>query len=503
MVPWGVFHEDNLDIEHARAVLDEDHDGLDDVKDRIIEFLAVARYRGGVNGSILLMSGPPGVGKTSIGKSIARALGRPIYRFSVGGMRDEAEIKGHRRTYISAMPGKLIQALKDVEVSNPVILLDEIDKMGHSFQGDPGSALLEVLDPEQNKDFLDHYLDVRVDLSKVLFVCTANQLDTIPGPLLDRMDVIRLSGYIAEEKLAIAKNHLWPNQLEKAGVKPSKIKMSDAALKIIINDYAREAGVRNLEKQLAKIIRKSVVKLLQNPKSKVSITGKNLQEYLGTPFFKDEERLSGVGVITGLAWTALGGATLPIEAKTIYEDKRQLKVTGQLGDVMEESASIAMSVAESLLAQYGLDPDFFANRHIHLHVPEGAVPKDGPSAGITMATALLSLASNQPPKAIAMTGELTLTGQVFAVGGIREKVVAARRIGIKNLIIPEANRGDYNELPSFLTEGLNVECVTHIAQVIEQVLGLTSERTTAKALPKKRASKKPSARKTPVAAKRS
>ena len=469
-VPWGVYSEDKLDITAARKVLDQGHDGLDDVKDRIIEFLAVGAYKGEISGSILLLVGPPGVGKTSIGKSIAQALGRPFYRFSLGGMRDEAEIKGHRRTYIGAMPGKLVQALKDVEVSNPVIMLDEIDKIGVSFQGDPASALLEVLDPEQNREFLDHYLDLRLDLSKVLFVCTANQLDTIPGPLLDRMDMIRLSGYITEEKLAIARNHLWPKSLERAGVKKSLLKISNPALRVIIEGYARESGVRNLEKNLNKIVRKAVVQLLEKPKTPISVTPDNLEKFLGAPIFRDEKTIRGVGVVTGLAWTSLGGATLPIEATAVHHRQAGIKLTGQLGDVMKESAEIAYSYAVSHIQEYGGDPAFFEKAAIHVHVPEGATPKDGPSAGVTLTTALISLARNRSlPRPLAMTGEITLTGQVLPVGGIREKVIAARRQKIRELILPEANRRDYDELPDYIRKGITVHFADHYQDVYRAV----------------------------------
>lgn len=467
-VPWGVYGEDRLDLDYAHKVLDKHHAGLEDVKDRIIEFLAVGAFKGEIAGSILLLVGPPGVGKTSIGKSIAESLGRPFYRFSVGGMRDEAEIKGHRRTYIGALPGKLVQALKEVEVMNPVIMLDEIDKMGASYQGDPASALLETLDPEQNVEFLDHYLDLRLDLSKVLFVCTANTLDSIPGPLLDRMEVIRLSGYIAEEKLAIAKRHLWPKQLAKAGVPKNRLSISDAALRALIEGYAREAGVRQLEKQIGKLIRKAVIQLLKDPEAKVRIGAKDLERYLGMPVFRTEQLISGVGVVTGLAWTSMGGATLPIEATRIHTLNRGFKLTGQLGEVMKESAEIAYSYVSSHLKQFKGDPSFFDQAFVHLHVPEGATPKDGPSAGITMASALLSLARNQAPKkGVAMTGELTLTGQVLAIGGVREKVIAARRQKIHELILPEANRGDFQELPEHLKEGLTVHFARRFADVVK------------------------------------
>ncbi|WP_271411210.1 endopeptidase La [Pseudomonas sp. Q1-7] len=465
-VPWGVYGQDKLDLKHARKVLDKHHAGLDDVKSRILEFLAVGAFKGEISGSIVLLVGPPGVGKTSIGKSIAESLGRPFYRFSVGGMRDEAEIKGHRRTYIGALPGKLVQALKDVEVMNPVIMLDEIDKLGASYQGDPASALLETLDPEQNVEFLDHYLDLRLDLSKVLFVCTANTLDSIPGPLLDRMETIRLSGYITEEKHAIAKRHLWPRLLERTGVPKERLSITDGALTAVIEGYAREAGVRQLEKQLGKIIRKSVVRLLEEPDTKIKVGQKDLEPYLGLAPFRKEQLLAGVGVITGLAWTSLGGATLPIEATRIHTLNRGFKLTGQLGEVMKESAEIAYSYISAHLKRYGGDPTFFDQAFVHLHVPEGATPKDGPSAGITMASALLSLARNQTPKkGVAMTGELTLTGQVLPIGGVREKVIAARRQKLFELILPEANRGAFEELPDYLKEGLTVHFARRFADV--------------------------------------
>ena len=465
-VPWGVFSKDNLELQHAREVLGKEHDGLDDVKDRIVEFLAVGAYRKEISGSIMLLVGPPGVGKTSIGKSVAKALDRKFYRFSLGGMRDEAEIKGHRRTYIGALPGKLVQAFKDVEVANPVIMLDEIDKIGASFRGDPASALLEVLDPEQNAEFLDHYLDMRIDLSKVLFICTANQLDTIPGPLLDRMDVIRLSGYITEEKVAIAKNHLWPKQLKKAGLTKGQLRISDSVLRKIIDGYARESGVRHLEKLLQKIIRKVVVQFLESDESKLTITGKNLEEFLGPPYFRQEKSMAGVGIVTGLAWTAMGGATLPVEACLIHQQKPGFKLTGKLGEVMKESAEISYSYAISHAKKLAIAEDFLTTAFIHLHVPEGATPKDGPSAGITMTTALISLARGiRPLKNLAMTGELTLTGKVLAVGGIREKVIAARRLGVTTLVLPEDNRRDFDELPDFIRAGIDV----HFARQYEDV----------------------------------
>ena len=413
----------------------------------------------------MLLVGPPGVGKTSIGRSIADSLGRKFYRFSLGGMRDEAEIKGHRRTYIGAMPGKLVQALKEVQVDNPVIMLDEVDKIGASFQGDPASALLEVLDPEQNSEFLDHYLDLRVDLSRVLFVCTANQLDTIPRPLLDRMDGIRLAGYLPEEKFKIAAKHLWPRLLEKNKVAASKVDLKDAALKTLIEGYAREAGVRNLEKLLAKILRKAVVKLLGGSR-KVTISEKTLADYVGPPIFRKERQLTGVGVVTGLAWTAMGGATLPIEASVVNNKKSGFKLTGNLGAVMKESAEIAYSYVTSNLSDYKAKKDLNNNAFVHLHVPEGATPKDGPSAGITMATALLSLALNKKVNSnIAMTGELTLTGQVLPVGGIKEKLIATKRLGVKTAILPFDNQRDYDELSPSVRRGVKV----HFAKTYEDV----------------------------------
>lgn len=468
LLPWGITPDDKLDLDYARKTLDKDHYGLEDVKARILEFLALGIMKGEIAGSIILLVGPPGVGKTSIGHSIAEALGRKFYRFSVGGIRDEAEIKGHRRTYIGAMPGKFIQAMKDAGTQNPVIMLDEIDKIGASYQGDPASALLEVLDPEQNSDFLDHYLDLRFDLSKTLFICTANQLDTIPRPLLDRMETISLSGYIASEKLQIARKYLLPRQLARAGLKRSDLKLNSSALRAIIEGFARDAGVRRLEKQIGKIVRKAVVKILEGAKRPIEVTANDLKEYLGGPLFRDERNLSGAGVVTGLAWTAMGGATLNIEAVKTHEFNRGFKLTGQLGEVMRESADIAYGYILSHASDFGADPLFFKQAFIHLHVPAGATPKDGPSAGITMASALLSLARNKPVRNIAMTGELTLTGQVFPVGGIREKVIAARRSGIRELILPEDNRSDYEEVPEHIRKGIKV----HFASVFGEVVPL-------------------------------
>ena len=467
-LPWGQHTKDQLDLVRAKQILDEDHDGLEDIKQRILEFIGVGIMKGEVSGSIILFVGPPGVGKTSLGRSIARSLGRRFFRFSLGGMRDEAEIKGHRRTYVGAMPGKFIQAFKDTQSANPVIMLDEIDKVGASYQGDPASALLEVLDPEQNSEFLDHYLDVPFDLSKALFICTANQLDTIPGPLLDRMEVIQLSGYLASEKLEIARHHLLPRQLERNGLKKrGQLRIDKAAQRKIIEDYAREAGVRRLEKYLGNIVRKAVVKILGGAQTPIHVRAKDIEEYLGKPVFTREKHLSGVGIITGLAWTAMGGATLSVEATRIHSFSRGFKLTGQLGDVMRESAEIAYSYILSNIERLGASCDFFEQSLIHLHVPAGATPKDGPSAGITMASAILSLARKRKPvRKLAMTGELTLTGQVFPVGGIREKVIAARRANIRELILPEANKGDYEEIPDYIREGLTVHFAGHFTDVV-------------------------------------
>ncbi|MBT3179153.1 MAG: endopeptidase La [Desulfobacula sp.] len=453
--PWGVYSKDNIDIDRAEKVLDRDHAGLSDVKERIIEFFAAGIYKKDIAGSIILFVGPPGVGKTSIGKSIAEAVGRKFYRFSLGGMRDEAEIKGHRRTYVGALPGKLVQALKDTEVANPVIMLDEVDKIGMSYQGDPASALLEVLDPEQNSEFLDHYMDLRIDLSKVLFICTANQLDTIPRPLLDRMDQINLSGYITQEKMEIARKHLWPRLLKRNNLTSKKITITDPTIRHLIEGFAREAGVRNLEKLLNKIIRKSIVSILKEKKEKIRINIKSLEDLLGPPVFKDDNQMSGIGVITGLAWTQLGGVTLPIEAIRVHEKNSGFQLTGKLGEVMQESATIAYSYVRANLSSFKINKDYFDNAFIHIHVPEGATPKDGPSAGITITTAIVSLATGKRIKRpLAMTGEITLTGEVLPVGGIKEKIIAARRSNIREIILPDGCIPDFKKLPEHIKEGI-------------------------------------------------
>jgi ATP-dependent Lon protease len=465
-VPWGRYSEDTRDLKTASAVLDAHHEGLQDVKERILEFLALGIMRADVSGSIICLVGPPGVGKTSLGRAVAEALNRKFYRFSVGGMRDEAEIKGHRRTYIGALPGKLVQALKDTEVANPVILLDEIDKIGSSYQGDPASALLEVLDPEQNSAFHDHYLDVDLDLSKVLFVCTANQLDTIPAPLLDRMEIIHLSGYLDREKLDIARRHLLPRQLSRAGLKRNDVKIQTPAMKRIIEQYARESGVRKLDKALARVVRKAVVKILSGAERPLVVGPDDVAGYLGQPVHETEPLQQGVGIVTGLAWTALGGATLPVEVTLVHNQQAGLKLTGQLGNVMQESANIAYSYVRGNAERYGLPVGYFDNAFLHVHVPAGATPKDGPSAGVTLGAALVSRATGRRPKArFAMTGELTLTGRIYPVGGIREKLLAAKRQKIRQVILPAANRRDYEEVPEYIRRGIEAHFVRHFDEV--------------------------------------
>ncbi|MBN2401479.1 MAG: endopeptidase La, partial [Spirochaetes bacterium] len=443
-----------------------------DIKDRILEFISIGKMKGNISGSILCFIGPPGVGKTSIGKSVAEALNRKFYRFSLGGMRDEAEIKGHRRTYIGAMPGKMIQILKLAQTSNPVIMLDEIDKIGASFQGDPASALLEVLDPEQNSQFLDHYIDVRYDLSNILFIATANQPDTIPPALIDRMEVMNLSGYIAEEKIQIAKRYLVAKQLAEHGLKKDMISFSTAAIKKIIDGYAREAGVRSLENSIKKIMRKAARKFAEGQKTKINVTEKNIEEFLGKPRFTDESLYSKSipGVVMGLAWTSMGGVTLYVEATAGPSKARGFKQTGQLGAVMKESTEIAYTYISSNIDKYRLDKEFFENNLIHLHVPAGATPKDGPSAGITMATALYSLVKNKPvKKQIAMTGELTITGKVLPIGGVKEKTIAAKRAKVKTIIYPFENKKDFDELPAHIRKGLNARFVNYFEEVLDIV----------------------------------
>ena len=475
-LPWGIYTADSTSIKEAREILDEEHYGLNDVKDTILEFLATILKRSSVGGSIICLVGPPGVGKTSIGQSIANSLGRKFYRFSVGGMRDEAEIKGHRRTYIGALPGKLIHALQRANTSNPVIMLDEIDKISSGGQGDPASALLEVLDPEQNETFVDHYLDVPFDLSNVLFLCTANQLDTIPGPLLDRMEVIRLSGYVLEEKMEIAKRYLVKKQLAEHGFASDEVSFEDDALHYMIDRYAREAGVRNLEKQIKKIIRKLVLKEAESDEHDFTVTKEMVMDMLGKPRFQTEKLYTKPqpGVVLGLAYTSVGGATLYIEARGIPDSTSGFKLTGQLGDVMKESAQIALSYVKSLVSQEG--DDYFDKHQIHLHVPAGATPKDGPSAGITMALALYTLATNKAPIGkLAMTGELTLTGRVLPIGGVKEKTIGARRVGIKKLIFPEENRRDWDDLDDYIKKGLKASFAGDFSDVLKVALNTKSK----------------------------
>ena len=486
VLPWGIFSEEHHDLQEAQTVLEADHYGLEDIKKRILEIISVGKLTGSVRGSIICLVGPPGVGKTSIGKSIARALGRKFYRFSVGGMRDEAEIKGHRRTYIGAMPGKLIQALKFCKTANPVIMLDEVDKIGKSFQGDPASALLEVLDPEQNKEFLDHYLDVRFDLSDVLFIVTANVLDTIPEPLKDRMEVLRLSGYVMQEKIAIAKKYLIPRHRKEMGLKAKQVNFTSKGLRGIVNGYAREAGVRGLENSIKTILRKvafQIVKAMTGKgkaaktaqEKRYTIDDKCLKEYLGEPQFTSDRfyKKTPIGVATGLAWTAMGGATLYIEALQVPSEKTSMKLTGQAGDVMKESAQIAWSYAHNAQELYCADKPFFPKSEVHMHIPEGATPKDGPSAGITMVTSLMSLLMNKPVKKdLGMTGEITLTGRILAVGGVKEKLIASRRSDLKTIILPKANKGDYEKLPDYIKEGLEVYFAEHYDEVLPIAFGI-------------------------------
>lgn len=476
IVPWGIYSggQEGLDLKFAKKVLEEDHYGLSDIKERILEFIAVGKLSGGVKGSIICLVGPPGVGKTSIGKSIARALKRQFYRFSVGGMRDEAEIKGHRRTYIGAMPGKMIQALKFTQEMNPVIMLDEVDKMSASYHGDPASALLEVLDPEQNKDFLDHYLDVRCDLSNILFIVTANVLDTIPEPLKDRMDILRLSGYILEEKVKIAQKYLIPRNRKEMGLKTSYLEFTKGAIAHIVNGYAREAGVRSLENYIKKIMRKVAIRVVKGMDKKgsvfkkIGISENNLDKFLGKPIFTTDRfyERTPVGVCMGLAWTSMGGATLYIEATRVPAEKTGMKLTGQAGDVMKESSQIAWTYLHSKVDALAPGALFFEKSEVHVHIPEGATPKDGPSAGITMVTSLLSLLRNEPVlKDLGMTGELTLTGKVLPIGGVKEKLIAAKRSGAKVLIFPKENQRDYDELPSYVKKGIRVHFVRSYDEV--------------------------------------
>jgi ATP-dependent Lon protease len=471
-LPWSKSTKDNLDLKEAQKILDEDHYGLEKVKERIVEYLAVRKLKDKMKGPLLCFVGPPGVGKTSLGRSIARALGRKFIRLSLGGVKDEAEIRGHRRTYVGSLPGRVIQGLHQMGANNPVFMMDEVDKVGADFRGDPSSALLEVLDPEQNNTFRDHYLGVPYDLSNVMFITTANLTDTIQPAFLDRMEVIRLPGYTEEEKLQIARRHLLPKQLEEHGLTPEQLAFTDKALRGIINSYTREAGVRNCEREIAAIARKVARRVAEGEEGKVRVTPASLQRYLGAPKTLPEERLTkdAVGIATGLAWTATGGDVLFVEASTM-KGKGALTLTGQLGDVMKESAQAALSYARSRAKQWGIRDEFFAQNDLHIHVPEGAIPKDGPSAGITMATAMISAFTGRPVRcSVAMTGEITLRGHVLPIGGLKEKILAARRAGIETIVCPKLNQKELDEVPAQLKRGITFHLVDDVDEVLKLAL---------------------------------
>lgn len=470
-VPWGVKSRVKKDLFKSQEVLDKDHYGLDKVKERIVEYLAVQARSAKLKGPILCLVGPPGVGKTSLGRSVAKATGREFIRISLGGVRDESEIRGHRRTYIGSMPGKIIQALKKAKTTNPLILLDEIDKMGQDFRGDPASAMLEVLDPEQNATFVDHYLEVEYDLSNVMFITTANSYN-MPGPLLDRMEIISLAGYTEDEKREIAKQHLIPKQIANHGLRKGEFKITDAALAEMIRTYTREAGVRNLEREIAKLARKAVTEIVKKKGTAVEVTPERLEEYLGVKRFRYglAEKEDQVGVVTGLAWTSVGGDLLSIEALKL-PGKGRMKTTGKLGDVMKESIEAAASYVRSISPELGIKPPKFEAIDIHVHVPEGATPKDGPSAGLAMVTSIVSVLTGIPVrKDIAMTGEVTLRGNALAIGGLKEKLLAALRGGIKTVLIPEENAKDLTEIPANVREGLTIIPVSHVKEVLKLAL---------------------------------
>lgn len=471
-LPWNHLSEDNLDLEHARQVLDADHFGLEKVKERILEYLAVLKLKADMKSPILCLYGPPGVGKTSLGKSVARALNREFVRMSLGGLHDESEIRGHRKTYIGAMPGRILQSIKKAGTSNPVFILDEIDKVGNDFRGDPQSALLEVLDPEQNGSFHDNFLDIDYDLSKVMFIATANDLSTIAGPLRDRMEIIEVTGYLMEEKREIAKRHLIPKQLENHGITAGHVTIPDEIIDLIIEKYTRESGVRSLDMTIAKIMRHVARKVAMNKKFTITLDENKVKEYLGSPIFSREEYQGNElpGVVTGLAWTAAGGEILYIES-SYSKGKGHLSLTGNLGEVMKESATLALEYIKSHAKEIGIDEKMFEENDIHVHVPAGAVPKDGPSAGITMVTALVSaLTGRKVKKAIAMTGEITLRGKVLPVGGIREKILAAKRAGIKEIILCSENKKDIDDIKKEYLKGLKFHYVDHIKEVLETAL---------------------------------
>ena len=475
-LPWNHLSEDNLDLEHARQVLDADHFGLEKVKERILEYLAVLKLKADMKSPIVCLYGPPGVGKTSLGKSVARALNREFVRMSLGGLHDESEIRGHRKTYIGAMPGRILQSIKKAGTSNPVFILDEIDKVGNDFRGDPQSALLEVLDPEQNGSFHDNFLDIDYDLSKVMFIATANDLSTIAGPLRDRMEIIEVTGYLMEEKREIAKRHLIPKQLENHGITAGHVTIPDEIIDLIIEKYTRESGVRSLDMTIAKIMRHVARKVAMNKKFTITLDENKVKEYLGSPIFSREEYQGNElpGVVTGLAWTAVGGEILYIES-SYSKGKGHLSLTGNLGEVMKESATLALEYIKSHAKEIGIDEKMFEENDIHVHVPAGAVPKDGPSAGITMVTALVSaLTGRKVKKAIAMTGEITLRGKVLPVGGIKEKILAAKRAGIKEIIMSAENKKNIDEIQDIYLKGLQFHYVNDIKEVF--AIALTDEK---------------------------
>ena len=477
-VPWLKGTTDRLDLKEAKEVLDNDHYGLDKVKERILEYLAVRKLNASTKGPILCFVGPPGVGKTSLGQSIARAMGRKFHRISLGGMRDEAEIRGHRRTYIGAMPGRIVQGLKTVASNNPVFMMDEIDKIGSDYRGDPSSALLEVLDPEQNFEFSDHYLNLPLDLSKVMFITTANMTDTIPGPLKDRMEVIRLSGYALEEKIVIARKYLLPRQIKENGIKPAHLRLTDETIEYIISHYTHEAGLRNLEREIGKVCRKIALKIAEGGKGPYTINATTLDRYLGPPKSLPEaerEQLDQPGLVTGLAWTEVGGELLQIEVN-LMPGKGKLTLTGQLGDVMKESAQAALTYCRSRSEELGVDAGFFEKNDIHIHVPAGAIPKDGPSAGISMATALYSaITGKKVIKRLAMTGEVTLRGRVLPIGGLKEKALAALRADFDKVIIPELNKKDLVEIPQNIRDKMHFYPVKDMDEVVRIALGKTAK----------------------------
>lgn len=478
-LPWNKETKDKLDIVKAQAILDEDHYGLEKVKERILEYLAIRTLAKSLKGPIICLVGPPGTGKTSIVKSIARALNRKFVRISLGGVRDEAEIRGHRRTYVGSIPGRIINGVKEAQTKNPVFLFDEIDKMAADYKGDPASAMLEVLDPEQNKDFVDHYLEIPFDLSKILFVTTANSLSNIPRPLLDRMEVIEVSGYIEEEKLNIAKQYLLPKQIKEHALKENFVKMDDETLRSIINHYTREAGVRTLERTIGKVCRKVAKKYVEDQTLEEVIVNKSdLEKYLGKDMFKYQlaEINPQIGLVNGLAWTAVGGVTLEVEVN-VLKGKGEIVLTGKLGDVMKESAKTGISYIRSIVDKFDIDPDFYKTNDIHIHIPEGAVPKDGPSAGITMALAVISALTKRPvPGNLAMTGEITLRGRVLAVGGVKEKLLAAHRAGITKVLIPKECEADLDEIPENVKEKMEFVLVEHMDEVLEQALLKSGEK---------------------------